>query len=188
MLTNRKEWYRPCLDPFFSSLNFRHSISVTYHSSLITLKYHTHLAPSLTCHHSIFFTLFVGPTPDTLTAPNSSLCLSFFFSFFPFVFLCLPWTFLCFLFGNPSFFCPFVFGIFFIYYICSLSCIDQWTGFETTCSSTVVDGFPWWPLIGGFGGAMGLWCCCWSVAVTDEEQRGVSQTQRERQKKKKKRR
>ena len=39
-----------------SSLNFRYS-------SLITLKYHIRLAPSLTCHHSIFFTLFVSPIP-----------------------------------------------------------------------------------------------------------------------------
>ena len=28
--------------------------------------------------------------------------------------------------------------------------------------------YPRWPLIGGFGGAMGLWCCSRSVAVTDE--------------------
>ena len=160
MLTNRKEWYRPCLDPFFSSLNFRHSISVTYHSSLITLKYHTHLAPSLTCHHSIFFTLFVGPTPDTLTAPNSSLCLSFFFSFFS---LCLslpPLNFsLPFVYKSILFF-PFIFRIYIYIYICSLSCIGRWTRFEMTCSLTVVDGFPRWLLIGGFGGAMGLWCCC----------------------------
>ena len=51
---------RGCLDPFFSSLNFRHSIFIIYHSSLITLKYQGCLAPSLTYHHSIFFTLFVG--------------------------------------------------------------------------------------------------------------------------------
>ena len=38
----------------FPSLNFRHS-------SLITLKYYTRLAPSLSYHHSIFFTLFVNP-------------------------------------------------------------------------------------------------------------------------------
>ena len=42
------------MDAFFSSLNF-------HHSSLIILKYPTRLAPSLTCHHSIFFTLFVNP-------------------------------------------------------------------------------------------------------------------------------
>ena len=44
---------------FFLSLNFRHS-------SLVTLKYHVYLIPSLTSHHSIFFTLFVGPylSPD----------------------------------------------------------------------------------------------------------------------------
>ena len=45
---------------FFSSLNFHHSISITRH-----LKYPTRLAPSLTCHHSIFFTLFVGLKPVT---------------------------------------------------------------------------------------------------------------------------
>ena len=45
-----------------------------HHSSLITqfplliihhLKYPIRLAPSLTCHHSIYFTLFVGPIPVT---------------------------------------------------------------------------------------------------------------------------
>ena len=38
---------------------------VTQFPSLITLKYHTHLTSSLTCYHSIFFTLFVGPIPVT---------------------------------------------------------------------------------------------------------------------------
>ena len=49
---------------------------VTQFSSLIThhLKYHVCLAPSLTSHHSIFFTLFVGPIPVTGAA------FSFFFS------------------------------------------------------------------------------------------------------------
>ena len=48
---------------------------VTQFSSLIThhLKYHVCLAPSLTSHHSIFFTLFVGPIPVT------SAAFSFFF-------------------------------------------------------------------------------------------------------------
>ena len=41
---------------------------ITYHS-----KYPTRLAPSLICHHSIFFTLFVGPIPVTR-------CIFFFFS------------------------------------------------------------------------------------------------------------
>ena len=70
--TRQPSIFRGCLDGFFSSLNFRHSISITHrsslithHSSLITLKYHTCLAPSLTCHHSIFFILFVGPIPIT---------------------------------------------------------------------------------------------------------------------------
>ena len=52
---------------------------VTQLSSLITrhLKYHVCLAPSLTSHHSIFFTLFVGPISVTSAA----------FSFFIFSFL-----------------------------------------------------------------------------------------------------
>ena len=60
---------RLCLVYFFSSLNFRHSSLITHHS-----KYPTRLAPSITCHHSIFFILFVGPIPVTL-------CRIFFFSF-----------------------------------------------------------------------------------------------------------
>ena len=67
---------RGCLDHFFSSLNFRHLSFVTHHLSLITLKYHTRLAPSLISHHSIFFTLFVGPILVTQC--------SFFFYFFSF--------------------------------------------------------------------------------------------------------
>ena len=55
-------------------LFFCHSISVTHHSSLITLKYHVCLAPSLTFHHLIFFTVFVGLIPVTRC--------SFFFFFF----------------------------------------------------------------------------------------------------------
>ena len=64
----------PCLVFFFWSLNFRHL-------SLITLKYHVCLVPSLTFHHLIFFTLFMGPIPITqcsffsfffLQYPNSS--------------------------------------------------------------------------------------------------------------------
>ena len=47
---------------------FHHSISITHH-----LIFHTSLAPSLTFHHSIFFTLFVGPIPLTW-------CSFFFFS------------------------------------------------------------------------------------------------------------
>ena len=40
---------------------------ITHHSSLIThhSKYLTRLALSLTCHHSIFFTLFMGLIPVT---------------------------------------------------------------------------------------------------------------------------
>ena len=44
---------------------FHHSISVTHHSSLITLKYYTRLASSLSYQHSKFFTLFVGLIPIT---------------------------------------------------------------------------------------------------------------------------
>ena len=44
----------------FPSLNFRHSSLITHHS-----KYYTRLALSLNFHHSIFFTLFVGPIPVT---------------------------------------------------------------------------------------------------------------------------
>ena len=63
LLTSKR--FRGYLDHFFSSLNFRHSISITQHSSLIThhSKYHTCLALLLNFHHSIFFTLFVGPIP-----------------------------------------------------------------------------------------------------------------------------
>ena len=58
------------MDLFFSSLNFRHSLLITHHS-----KYPTRLAPSLICHHTIFFILFVGPIPVTQ-------CSFFFFFFF----------------------------------------------------------------------------------------------------------
>ena len=92
--------------------------------------------------------------------------LPFFFSFPPESHLSLPLPFV-FLFVFPFLFYFLKFLIFLN--ICSLSCIDWWTGFKTTCSLTVVDGFPGWLLIGGFGGAMCLWCCCWSVAVTDED-------------------
>ena len=51
----KKKELRHCLVFFF----FGHLIFVTHHLSLITLKYHVCLAPSLTSHHSIFFTLFV---------------------------------------------------------------------------------------------------------------------------------
>ena len=163
------------------------------------------MATIFTSHHSIISTVLWDPHTDpnktflsfffplTLTSFFASPFL--FFSFFPFVFLCLPWTFLYFSFGlflakqsknlhinlariasidNPhrlkvshlnwrGLFIAKPNRIIYIY-ICSLSCIDRWTGFETTCSLMVVDGFPQWPLIGGFGGAMGLWCCYWSVA------------------------
>ena len=59
---------RPCLVYFFFITQF--SSLVTHHS-----KYPTRLAQSLTCYHSIFFILFVGPIPVTL-------CRIFFFFFF----------------------------------------------------------------------------------------------------------
>ena len=77
ILTTKKKKGRklgPCLDAYFSSLKFRYSSLITHHSSLITLKYHTCLALSLSYHHSIFFTLFVGLIPVTW-------CSFFFFSF-----------------------------------------------------------------------------------------------------------
>ena len=69
-LTGSGATYRGYLDEFFLSLNFCHSISITHH-----LIFHTCLAPSLTFHHSIFFTLFVGPIIVTRWS---------FFFFFPF--------------------------------------------------------------------------------------------------------
>ena len=56
------------LEPVWTNF-FSHSILITHH-----LKYHVCLALSLTFHHSIFFTLFVGPIPVTGAA--------FSFSFF----------------------------------------------------------------------------------------------------------
>ena len=54
---------------------FHNSISVIQFLFFITLKYHIRLAPSLTCHHLIFFTLFMDPKPVTRC--------SFFFSQYP---------------------------------------------------------------------------------------------------------
>ena len=68
----KKKTPRACLDNKKSSLNFRHSISITHHSSLITHYsslithhsfFHTHLATSLLFSSLNFFTLFMGPTP-----------------------------------------------------------------------------------------------------------------------------
>ena len=59
----------------FSSLNFRHSISITHHSF-----FHTHLATSLLFSSLNFFTLFMGPTPV------SRYSVFFFFLFFSFLF------------------------------------------------------------------------------------------------------
>ena len=74
--TQYKQPLSPCLDFFFLSFKFCHSSLITYHSSFITLKYHVCLVSSLTFHHSIFFTLFVGPIPVTR-------CSFFFFSSVP---------------------------------------------------------------------------------------------------------
>ena len=67
------------LEPVWTRI-FHNSISVTHHSSLIThhLKYHVCLAPSLTSHRSIFFTLFVDPIPVT----GAAFLFLFFFFFF----------------------------------------------------------------------------------------------------------
>ena len=78
------------LDGFFSSLNFCHSISITHHSSLITLKYPTRLALSLICHHSIFFNYLWDPHTDPMSV-DFSLSLFFFLLLFP---LPLPFVFL----------------------------------------------------------------------------------------------
>ena len=85
-------WWRIAIESWvFPSLGvlemvvamFGSIISITHHSSLIThhsllithhSKYPTRLEPSLTCHHSIFFTLFVDPILVTRC--------SFFFFFF----------------------------------------------------------------------------------------------------------
>ena len=55
---NKCKILRACLGKHFSSLNFRHSISITHHSF-----FHTHLATSLLFSSLNFFTLFMGPTP-----------------------------------------------------------------------------------------------------------------------------
>ena len=72
----------------FLSLNFHHSSLITYHSSLVTLKYPTRLAPSLICHHSIFFNYLWDPHIDPMSVDFS---LSFFFFSLP-----LPFIFPCF--------------------------------------------------------------------------------------------
>ena len=56
---------------------FHHSISITQFPSIfINHPFHTHLAPSLAFHDSIFFTLFVGPITVTR-------CNFFFFFQYP---------------------------------------------------------------------------------------------------------
>ena len=57
-----------------SSLITQFPSLITHHSPLITLKYQGCLVPSLSFHHSLFFTLFGGPTPVTV---------QLFFFFFP---------------------------------------------------------------------------------------------------------
>ena len=74
----------------FPSLNFHHSSLITHNSSLITHHsiFHIRLPSSLSFHHSLFFTLFGGPTPVIVQ-------LFFFFSssFFFFFFSLLGWLF-----------------------------------------------------------------------------------------------
>ena len=70
----------------FSLFNFRHLSLITHRLSLVTLKYHTRLAPSLTCHHSIFFNYLWDPHTDPMSVDFS---LSFFFPLpLPFIFPC----------------------------------------------------------------------------------------------------
>ena len=52
--------FRACLDQYFSSLFTHHSSLIIHH-----LKYPNRLVPSLTCHHLIFFMLFMGLIPVT---------------------------------------------------------------------------------------------------------------------------
>ena len=63
-----------CLGPVWFTF-FYHLISITHHSSFITQfpslithhsKYQGCLVPSPSFHHSLFFTLFGGPTPVTM--------------------------------------------------------------------------------------------------------------------------
>ena len=94
-------WFRACLVKNFSSLNFRHSISITHHSSLIT--HHS----SLITH---FFTLFMGPTP---VSRYSVVFFFFFFSFLFFSWVGVGFSFFSFFFlflGCRSFFFFFSWG------------------------------------------------------------------------------
>ena len=60
---------RACLANKILSLNFRHSISIIYHSSLIIHHsiFHIRLPSSPNFYHSIFFTLFMDPTTVTVS-------------------------------------------------------------------------------------------------------------------------
>ena len=85
---------RPCLDFLFithrSSLNFRYSSLITHHLKYPTLYTPPRLAPSLTCHHSIFFNCLWDPHTDPTSIDFSlSLSLSLFFPplHLPFIFL-----------------------------------------------------------------------------------------------------
>ena len=81
-LVPKVQWLGACLANKIWSLNFRHSISITHHSSLITYHsiFHIRLPSSLNFHHSLFFTLF--------GSPRLWRC-SFFFSF-SFFFFSVP--------------------------------------------------------------------------------------------------
>ena len=112
------ETIRPCLDPFFSSLNFRHSSLVTHHSSLITLKYHTYLAPSLTWHHhslaiTQYFSHCLWDSCLTHSQPLITLFASpFSFHFFPSSFSASPELFSAFCLEIHPFFVPLSLGFF----------------------------------------------------------------------------
>ena len=70
---------RPCLDFLFithrSSLNFRYSSLITHHLKYPTPYTPSRLAPSLTCHHSIFFNCLWDPHTDPMSI-DFSLSLS----------------------------------------------------------------------------------------------------------------
>ena len=148
----------------YSSLNLRHSSLTTYHSSLEIpqfpkpqfLKPH----PFGTHHLVMFSTKKLKKTgTHTLTQCHKTFLSPIFFLFpMSLIFLYLSLLFF------PSYF---IFKIlfYFIFYIFSLSCIDWWTGFETTCSLTV----------GWLSTVATDWCVWWCdgfvvllLAITDE--------------------
>ena len=77
-----------------SSFNFRHSSLITYHLEYPNFLIPTRLAIVFISHHSIISTVLWDPHID----PKKTF-LSFFFFLDSYIFLCLPWTHLCFSFG-----------------------------------------------------------------------------------------